>query len=222
MLSRIADVLVPAVGRLSVTTDTDADTALAPGSIIAANHTSLADPAIVLAALRRLGAEPVVMAAAGLWRVPLLGRVLAGGGHIPVLRGDRRAAAALDTAAEALEKGRLILIYAEGGLPRRKDAAEAAPGPFRSGLARLAERTGAPVVPVGHAGARRVTSGGLGKQLAGLATAPLRRPDLHVHVGTPLRLTGDCQARTARARTAVTNAWRTAAAHLDDSSPIAA
>ncbi|MFE9846418.1 1-acyl-sn-glycerol-3-phosphate acyltransferase [Streptomyces goshikiensis] len=155
MLSRIADVLVPAVGRLSVTTDADADT-----------------------------------------------------DTVPVLRGDRRAAAALDTAAEALEKARLILIYAEGGLPRRKDAAESAPGPFRSGLARLAERTGPPVVPVGHAGARRVTSGGLGKQLAGLATAPLRLPGLHVHVGTPLRLTGDCQARTARARTAVTNARR--------------
>ncbi|MFE7615500.1 lysophospholipid acyltransferase family protein [Streptomyces sp. NPDC057496] len=212
MLSRIADILVPAVGRLSVTTDPGV--ALAPGSIVAANHTSLADPAIVVAALRRLGAEPVIMAAAGLWRVPVLGRALAREGHIPVFRGDRRAAAALDTAAEALERGRLVLIYAEGGLPRRKDVAEEAPGSFRSGLARLAERTGAPVIPVGQAGARRITSGNPVKQLAGLATAPLRRPDLHVHVGTPLELTGTRAARTARARTAVTTAWRTAAAHL--------
>ncbi|MFD5033869.1 lysophospholipid acyltransferase family protein [Streptomyces sp. NPDC058405] len=217
MLSRIADILVPAVGRLSVTTD--ADTALTPGSIIAANHTSLADPAIVLAALRRLGAEPVIMAAAGLWRVPLLGRALAGGGHIPVFRGDRRAAASLDTAAEALGQGRMVLIYAEGGLPRRKDAAEAAPGIFRSGLARLAERTGAPVVPVGQAGARRVTSGSVTKQLAGLTTAPVRRPDLHVHVGAPLLLTGGREVRTARARAAVTIAWRTAAAHLGEPFP---
>ncbi|MDV9199573.1 1-acyl-sn-glycerol-3-phosphate acyltransferase, partial [Streptomyces sp. Wh19] len=94
MLSRIADVLVPAVGRLTVTTDPG--TELAPGSIVAANHTSLADPAIVTAALHRLGAEPVIMAAAGLWRVPVLGRALAREGHIPVIRGDRRAAAALD------------------------------------------------------------------------------------------------------------------------------
>ncbi|MFC5155297.1 lysophospholipid acyltransferase family protein [Streptomyces amakusaensis] len=220
MLSRIAEILVPAVGRLSVTTD--AGTALTPGSIIAANHTSLADPAVVLAALRRLGAEPVVMAAAGLWRVPFLGGALAREGHIPVFRGDRRAAAALDRAATALEQGRLVLIYAEGGLPRREDAAEAAPGLFRSGLARLAGRTGAPVVPVGQAGARRVTSGSIAKQLAGLATAPLRRPDLHVHVGAPLLLTGDSEVRTARARTAVTSAWRTAAGHLGEPAALAA
>ncbi|MFJ6015048.1 lysophospholipid acyltransferase family protein [Streptomyces sp. NPDC092952] len=220
MLSRIAEVLVPAAGRLSVTTDPGAG--LAPGSIVAANHTSLADPAVVIAALRRLGVEPVVMAAAGLWRIPLLGRALAREGHIPVVRGDRRAAASLDLAARALERGRLVLIYAEGGLPRRRDAAEAAPGPFRSGLARIVEYTGAPVVPVGQAGARRLASGGAAKQLAGLVTAPLRRPDLHVHVGAPLELTGDRAARTARARTAVTEAWRTAAAHLREPAALAA
>ncbi|GGV88160.1 hypothetical protein GCM10015535_38850 [Streptomyces gelaticus] len=220
MLSRIADILLPAFGRLSVTTDPDCE--LAPGSIISANHTSLADPAVVIAALHRLGVEPVVMAAAGLWRVPVLGRALAREGHIPVHRGDRRAASALDLAADALAHGRCLLIYAEGGLPRRKDAAEAAPGSFRSGLARLAERTGAPIVPVGQAGARRITSGGVVKQLAGLATAPLRRPDLHVHVAAPLTLTGDTAARTARARTAVTTAWRTAAAHLGEPAALAA
>ncbi|MFG3257003.1 lysophospholipid acyltransferase family protein [Streptomyces sp. NPDC048172] len=214
MLSRLADLLAPAVGRLSVTTAPGVE--LAPGSIVAANHTSLADPAIVLAALRRLGAEPVIMAAAGLWRIPLLGRALAHGGHIPVTRGDPgRAAASLDAAADVLARGRLVLLYAEGALPRSRDAAEAAPGAFRSGLARLAERTGAPVVPVGQAGARRVTSGSTLKQLAGLATAPVRRPVLHVHVGAPLLLTGDRATRTSRARTAVTSAWRTAAAHLE-------
>lgn len=220
MLSRIADVLVPAVGRLTVTTDPGFT--IVPGTLFAANHTSLADPAIVLAALHRLGADPVVMAAAGLWRIPLLGSVLARGGHIPVYRRDRRAADALDTAARALEQGRSVLIYAEGGLPRRRDAAEAAPGTFRSGLARLAERAGAPVVPVGQAGARRVISGSTSKQLAGLATAPMRRPGLHVHVGAPLELTGDCAGRSDRARTAVTDAWRTAATCLGEPAALAA
>lgn len=212
MLSRFADFVVPAVGRLTVTADDNAD--LAPGSVIVANHTSLADPAVVLAALHRLGARPVVMATAGLWRVPVLGRALAREGHIPVHRGDRRAAHALDAAAEALEQGHLVLIYAEGGLPRRSDAAEAAPGPFRSGVSRLVRRTGAPVVPVGQAGARRVVSGSPGKQLAGLVTAPLRRPRLHVHVGDPLDLTAEGAASTQHAHTAVTAAWRTAAARL--------
>ncbi|MGW7417676.1 lysophospholipid acyltransferase family protein [Streptomyces sp. NPDC054863] len=213
MLSRLADVLIPAVGRLTVTAD---GPELAPGSIVVANHTSLADPLVVLAALHRLGARPVVMAAAGLWRVPVLGRMLAGGGHIPVHRRDRRAANALDDAAEALRQGRLVLIYAEGGLPHRHDAAEAAPGNFRSGLSRLVHRTGAPIVPVGQAGARRITSGRVPKQLTGLLTAPLRRPGLHVHVGSPLQLTGHGAARTERAHAAVTAAWHTAAARLGE------
>ncbi|MFE0275004.1 lysophospholipid acyltransferase family protein [Streptomyces sp. NPDC058992] len=214
MLSSLAEILVPAVARLTVTTDTG--TVLAPGSIVAANHTSLADPAVVLAALHRLGVEPVVMATAGLWRIPLLGRALARGGHIPVHRNDRRAARCLDLAAAALAEGRLVLIYGEGGLPPRTDAAEAPPVAFRSGLARLAGRTGAPVVPVGQAGARRITSGNAAKQIAGLATAPLRRPALHVHVGTPVRLSGNRSARTAEAHGLVTAAWRTAAARLGE------
>ncbi|WP_333776960.1 lysophospholipid acyltransferase family protein [Streptomyces sp. IBSBF 3136] len=216
MLSRLAHTLMPAVGRLTVTTDPG--TVLAPGSIIAANHTSFADPAVVLAALHRLDAEPVVMAAAGLWRIPVLGRALAREGHIPVHRRDRRAARCLDLAAAALDEGRLVLIYGEGGLPTRKDAAESAPSAFRTGLARLAERTGAPVVPVGQAGARRITSGNAVKQMAGLATAPLRRPALHVHIGTPILLGGDGAKGTEEAHSAVTAAWRTAAARLGEPS----
>ncbi|MFD3422610.1 lysophospholipid acyltransferase family protein [Streptomyces decoyicus] len=220
MLSRIASTLVPAFGRLSVTVDPGAE--FTPGSLIVANHTSLMDPAVVLAALHRLGTEPLIMAAAGLWRTPLLGRALTREGHVPVYRGDRRAAAALDTAAEQLERGRLVLIYAEGGLPSRKDVAEAAPGTFRSGVARLVERTGSPVVPVGQAGARRITSGSIAKQVAGMATAPLRRPTLHVHVGTPVELTGDHAERTTVAHTAVTAAWRTAASRLGEPAALAA
>ncbi|MFJ3182541.1 lysophospholipid acyltransferase family protein [Streptomyces sp. NPDC086796] len=219
MLSRLANHLVPAVGRLTLTADDGAD--LPPAGIVAANHTSLADPGVVLAALRRLGARPVIMATAGLWRVPLLGRALTREGHIPVHRGGPRASQALDLAQEALEQGRHILIYAEGCLPDRRDAAEAAPGAFRSGLARLAQRTGAPVIPLGQAGARRVTSGSAVKQLAGLATAPVRRPRLHIHVGSPIRFDTDGTEFTGRAHLAVTAAWRTAATHLGEPAALA-
>ncbi|MFI8823537.1 lysophospholipid acyltransferase family protein [Streptomyces sp. NPDC053431] len=218
VLSSVSAALVPAVGRLTVSTDPRAR--LAPGSIMVANHTSLADPAVVLAALHRLGVQPVVAATAGLWRVPWLGRALAAEGHIPVRRGTARAAEALDRAAEALAAGRLVLIYAEGGLPRRKDSGEEPPGPFRSGIARLARRTGAPVVPIGQAGARRVSSGGTAKQVAGIVTAPLRRPGLHVHVGAPVRLSGDGPTGTAQAHSAVTAAWRAAVERLGE--PVAA
>ncbi|GGJ88677.1 hypothetical protein GCM10011583_20070 [Streptomyces camponoticapitis] len=209
MLSRTAAALVPFFGRLTVSLDAEGE--LAPGSIVAANHTSLSDPAVVLAALRQLGVEPVVMAAAGLWRVPLLGRALVRGGHVPVRRGDPGAAGCLDDAAAALARGRVVLIYGEGGIPDGGDATELPPRPFRTGLARLAAVTGAPVVPLGQSGARRITSGGVLGQLAGLATAPLRRPELRVHIGAPVRLTGDPATATAQAHRAVTAAWWTAA-----------
>ncbi|WFB10869.1 1-acyl-sn-glycerol-3-phosphate acyltransferase [Streptomyces sp. LX-29] len=214
MLSSIATRVVPAFGRLTVTTDAGTD--FAPGSIIVANHTSLADPAIVLAALHRLGVRPVVLATAGLWRVPVLGRVLRREGHIPVHRGTVRAGEALDSAAAALGDGRLILIYGEGRLPPRRDSGEAAPGPFRSGVSRLVSATGAQVIPLGQAGARRVVSGSPSKQLAGLVTAPVRRPRVHVHVGARTPVSDDTAAANAYVRQAVTRAWETAVRQLGE------
>lgn len=80
MLSRIAAATVPAFGKLTVTSE--GETGPGAGSILVANHSSLADPAIVIAALRRYGVEPVVMAAAG------LADTAAGGGAAP--RGAHR------------------------------------------------------------------------------------------------------------------------------------
>lgn len=215
MISTIAAVLAPVFGRMTVTADAvDGSVPVEGGTILVANHTSLADPVVVVAALRRLGVEPVVMATAGLWRVPVLGRALAREGHIPVHRGTARAARSLDDAAAALAAGRCVLMYGEGAIPVRRDSGEAAPLPFRSGLARLARTTGAPVRPVGQAGARRITSGTAAKQIAGVLTAPARRPRLHVHVGAPLLLPEHLPEATAVAHGAVTAAWRTAVAGL--------
>ncbi|MEV7090536.1 lysophospholipid acyltransferase family protein [Streptomyces sp. NPDC093085] len=210
MLSALAHRLVPAFGPLTVTTDAADGSGPGPGTIVAANHTSLFDPAVVLAALRRLGVDPVVMATAGLWRIPVLGSALAREGHVPVHRRTVHAGDSLNGARAALDAGRCVLIYGEGGLPARRDSGEAAPERFRYGIARLARESGAQVVPLGQVGARRVTSGGAGKQLAGVLTSPVRRPALHVHVGTPVTLTGDPATAAEQARRAVTAAWRTA------------
>ncbi|MFE9258043.1 lysophospholipid acyltransferase family protein [Streptomyces sp. NPDC006879] len=210
MLSRIAATVTPAFGRLTITSAPEFR--LDRTSIIVANHSSFADPALVLTALRRrLGIEPVVLATAGLWRVPFLGRVLTREGHVPVHRGTARAGKALEDAALALGEGRHVLLYGEGRLPARRDAADTAPEAFRSGVARLSLATGAPVMPVGQAGARRITSGSPTKQLAGLLSAPVRRPRLHVHIGAPVTLPEGVPAATARAHQAVTWAWETAA-----------
>lgn len=205
---------MPVFGHLEVTMD--AGFAPIVGSIIIANHTSLSDPAVVLAALRRLGTEPIVLAAAGLWRIPLLGCVLTREGHIPVHRHDPRAAQALQDAQAALTAGRSVLLYPEGGLPRRKGVREAQPRPFHPGLFRLAHAAGAQIVPLGQAGARALASGSPVEQVARLLTAPLRRPRLHVHVGAPLCLRSEETQAHALALThsALTQAWRTAARQL--------
>ncbi|PYC78238.1 1-acyl-sn-glycerol-3-phosphate acyltransferase [Streptomyces tateyamensis] len=208
MLGRVAAMVVPVCGRLGVSTA--APIGASEGAIVAANHTSLADPAIVLAALHRLGVRPAVLATAGLWRIPVLRTALEREGCIPVRRGTARAAESLEAAAAALREGRTVLIYAEGGLPRRRDSGERAPGEFRSGLARLALATGAPVLPLGQAGARRLSSGSGTKQLAGVLTAPLRRPDYHVHLGAPVQVDGELAAVREQVRAAVTGAWQEA------------
>ncbi len=214
MLSRLADAVVPVFGRLDVTTD--AGSGPIAGSIIIANHTSLSDPAVVLAALHRLGTEPIVLAAAGLWRVPLLGRVLTREGHIPVHRHDPRAARALREAQAVLTAGRSVLLYPDGGLPHRKGVCEAPPRPFHPGLFHLARSTGAQIVPVGQAGARALASGSPVEQVARLLTAPLRRPRLHAHVGAPLRLDSEQSQAQALALThsALTQVWHIAAQQL--------
>ncbi|MDQ0796179.1 lysophospholipid acyltransferase family protein [Streptomyces sp. B1I3] len=219
MLSRIAAAVVPSLGHL--TTSAEPPGLRSPG-ILVANHTSLADPGIVLAALHRMGVEPVVLATAGLWRIPLLRYLLDRDGHIPVHRRTARAADALYGAAAALDAGRHVLIYGEGRIPQRRDAAEAAPLAFRSGPARLAAVSGAPVIPVGQAGARRVSSGSGAKQFAGLLTAPARRPRLHVHVGAPVRLPQEVAPASAAAHEAVTAAWRIAARHIGEPAASAA
>ncbi|MBO8190518.1 1-acyl-sn-glycerol-3-phosphate acyltransferase [Streptomyces oryzae] len=216
MLSRIAGIVVPVFGRLNVTSDAGAEPEV--GSIIIANHTSLSDPPIILAALRRLGTDPVVLAAAGLWRIPLLGGVLAREGHIPVHRHEQRATQALRDAHAALVAGRSVLLYPEGGLPHRDGVRETPPRPFHPGLFRLARSTGAQVVPVGQAGARVLASGGAAELTARLLCAPLRRTRLEVHIGAPLWLGGEqSQAQAlALARGALTRAWYTAARRLGE------
>jgi hypothetical protein len=52
---------------------------------------------------------------------------------------------------------------------------------------------------------------GAGVLVAGLFTAPLRRPRLHVHLGAPVRLSGTLAEATAQAHTALTAAWVIAA-----------
>jgi len=136
------------------------------GCLLAANHESSIDPALVVLTTER----PIhFLARAELWQ-PGLRRVLDSLGAIPVRRGqgDTRA---MRRARRLLQAGELVAIFPQGTVLRFKNRR------YRRGAARLALTTGAPVVPI---------------RLFGTATAfsilPPRIgfPKLRVVIGEPL------------------------------------
>ena len=145
----------------------------AGGVILAANHISHADP-IVLAdfVLYDLGRAPRFLAKRELFRGNgLVGRVMRGADQIPVDRHAPDASKALGPAVEALHRGETVVIYPEGTVSRD-------PGKWpmlaRTGVARLALLSGAPVVPVAQWGAQDVHD-------------TYRTPGLHLRPRRPMR-----------------------------------
>jgi 1-acyl-sn-glycerol-3-phosphate acyltransferase len=129
------------------------------GVIVAVNHISHADPlvfadAIVFSTRRmpRFLAKSTLFHGSG----PLgwfVGKVLRGTSQIPVRRHTADASLALHAAVEALEKGELVAIYPEGTVTREPDKW---PMAAKTGIARLALLSGAPVVPVAQWGAQEI------------------------------------------------------------------
>jgi len=121
-----------------------------PGSVLVPNHSSPMDiPAL-------LWADPDVrfLAAAELFRIPLLAAAMRAVGTVPIDRRDRqRAQLKLDDLV-ARRSGRCvhdIAVFAEGGI-----APAGRRLPFKSGAFSLAIRTGSPVVPVAVHGSDQV------------------------------------------------------------------
>jgi 1-acyl-sn-glycerol-3-phosphate acyltransferase len=108
--------------------------------ILAANHPSTIDPAIVTT----LTPQPVtILIRNALFRVPLFGRSLKACGHLPVIAGQGQQV--LDEAERLIKAGKSVVIFPEGEISPLE-------GGFRSprtGLARLALATGVPVIPLG-------------------------------------------------------------------------
>ena len=125
------------------------------GVIVAANHISFVDPLCVADAIMfstkrmpRFLAKSTLFEGNG-----LLGRTMRGAKQIPVHRNTSDASAALQSAVEALQAGELVLIYPEGTVSRDPDKW---PMATRTGVARLALLSGAPVVPVAQWGAQEL------------------------------------------------------------------
>lgn len=118
------------------------------GIIVAAYHANHLDPILVGLALKRNGRMPHFLAKSTLF-TGVLGKILKTIGQIPVLRASASAGDSLEYAKDALAHGQTVVIYPEGTLT--KDP-ELWPQHFKTGTARLALETGAPIIPVAHWG----------------------------------------------------------------------
>jgi len=113
----------------------------AGGAILAANHQSLVDIPLFLAALPR---EVRFLAKRELGRVPLFGYAMAQAGNLFIDREDPRDAVHLVREATArIGRGQMLVIFPEG--TRSRDGTV---GGFKPGAFFLAQKTGAPLLPV--------------------------------------------------------------------------
>ncbi|MCC2312977.1 lysophospholipid acyltransferase family protein [Cellulomonas xiejunii] len=119
------------------------------GFIAVANHMTEVDPLTFAHYLWDNGHVPRVLAKSSLFRVPVVGPVLRATGQIPVHRETAAAGDSLRSAVTAVEAGECVAVFPEGTLTRDPDLW---PMAGRTGVARLALTTRAPVVPVAQWG----------------------------------------------------------------------
>ncbi|HEU4424885.1 MAG TPA: lysophospholipid acyltransferase family protein [Pilimelia sp.] len=123
------------------------------GVIIVPNHVSHADPLIAAHFVYCAGRWPQYLAKASVFAVPVVGWLLLKVKQIPVERGTVEAAKSLEALTAALSDGGTVIIYAEGTTSREPDLW---PMRGKTGAARLALATGAPVIPVAMWGPQRI------------------------------------------------------------------
>jgi 1-acyl-sn-glycerol-3-phosphate acyltransferase len=121
--------------------------------IIAPNHMSYLDWGTDAVFFHAAGRYPTFMIKASAFKVPFIGKMLYGCGQIPVNRGAADAALSLKQAEQALSDGAAVIIYPEGTATRDPDLW---PMAGKTGVARLALATGAPVIPVPRWGTQNV------------------------------------------------------------------
>lgn len=149
------------------------------GFIAVANHLTDLDSLTAMRAFVDADVPVYSLTKATLFKVPVLGAILRAGGQIPVQRGTRDAARSLEAARKVLVEGGVIMIFPEGTLSR--DPLQW-PMVAKTGAARLAMVSGAPVVPVGQWGAQDVL------HTYGKIFHPFPRKEVRVKIGTPLDL----------------------------------
>jgi 1-acyl-sn-glycerol-3-phosphate acyltransferase len=119
------------------------------GVILAPNHLSYADWGTDALFFYQSGRYPTFLIKAQAFEVKGIGPFLHKAGQLPVNRGRADAALVLRDAEKALAAGAAVVIYPEATATRDPDLW---PMVAKTGAARLALATGAPVIPVAHWG----------------------------------------------------------------------
>jgi 1-acyl-sn-glycerol-3-phosphate acyltransferase len=121
--------------------------------IFAPNHVSYVDWGTDALFFQANGRYPTFMIKASMFRVPFIGWFLHKAGQLPVHRGRADAALVLKQAEERLNSGEAVIIYQESTATRDPGLW---PMVAKTGVARLALTTGAPVIPVAHWGTSEI------------------------------------------------------------------
>lgn len=183
--------------------------------LLASNHRSYFDVVALALVAARLGRPVRFLAKRELFDAPLLGWVARAIGGIPVDRG-RRSGDAMARAETALRAGEVVIVLPQGTIPR----GEAFFDPVlhgKTGAARLAAATGAPVVPIGVWGTEQVWP--RRSRVPDLSTV-LRPPTVRVRVGKPVALgLSDARADTAALMAAIDGLLPAAAREARQPSP---
>ncbi|CAB4649211.1 unannotated protein [freshwater metagenome] len=120
-------------------------------AIAVCNHISHIDPLVFTHFLYNNGRAVRYLGKASVFKVPIVGRVLLGAGQIPVERETANASDSLQHAIAFLKAGHLLGVYPEGTLTRDENYW---PMKAKTGIARLAIISKAPVIPCAQWGAQ--------------------------------------------------------------------
>lgn len=141
------------------------------GYLLAVNHFSWADPLVVGAVLDR---PAFYLAKERLFRNKTVGGLLEGLGQIKVDREQRGNEDALTHAVECLHQGLLIGVFPEGTRSRPNEVKRG-----KTGIARIAARSGVPVIPIAL-----TTADFWPKE----STLPKVGESVYVNIGAPMTL----------------------------------
>lgn len=124
------------------TCEVSGDSSLPRGAkIIAMNHTDGYDPLFLPLMMEE---RPYFLLQDGLFKIPVIGKLLKDSGQIVVHRGTERAREAYEQACQYLREGKTIALFPEG-----KQAPAGVRIPAKTGTIRMALETGAPIIPLG-------------------------------------------------------------------------